>query len=124
VNKIHRAVIRFMRDHTTLLIEEHAVNLTEELLARQMFANYRHGHGLRLTEFGQQLMQRCFQNFIFENYEKETMQPSRLMFLDRHARMPYFCDPTKIVIYDPLFAVRLRLVAGHLATLMEIDTID
>jgi hypothetical protein len=106
-----------------LALDEQIATWNDAQMVRQMFANYRSDSGLRLTQLGDQLMRTCFQNFEFKNCE-ESMQPSHLMFLDRHAKMPYFCDPTKIVIYDPLFATRLRLVGGRIATLMEIDTTD
>jgi hypothetical protein len=46
-----------------------------------------------------------------------------VLFLDRHAKMPYFCDRQKLVVYDKRFAVYLRLVGGDLAALMTIDIV-
>lgn len=125
MNRIHSVIITHIRSCADeLSLAEQISSWDDQQLLRQMFANYRNQSGLRLTQFGQQLMQMCFKCYEFEHLTHEIMQPSHLMFLDRHARMPYFCNPTRIIIYDPLFAVRLRLVNGCVATLMEIDTVD
>ena len=92
-------------------------------MLRQMFSNYRDGRGLRLTRFGQQLMGSNFRFYQFD-LSDTTLQPTHLLFLDARAKMPYFCDENEIIVYDPAFAVRLRLVNGQIATLMEVDTID
>lgn len=119
--------------HLAILAQVRAASLTLEMtlmiaqwddaqLARRLFFNYRDGKGLRLTRFGHQVLQHCFACFDFELGSGESLHPQQMLFLDRRARLPYYCDAERLAVYDPLFAVQLRLVDGRVATLIEIDT--
>lgn len=121
---IHAAIISHLRTHlTNSALADQIVTWSDDLMLRRIFLNYRGERGLRLTQFGQQLMQCCFQCFEFKN-SKGEVPSSHLLFLDSHAKMPYFYNDKLLVIYDPRFAVFLRLVNGELATLVEINLVD
>jgi hypothetical protein len=122
MNQVHTAIIAHIRSRVIDTLATQLGGWSDEQMLRQMFSNYRDGRGLRLTRFGQQLMGSYFQFYKFDL--DAALQPAQLMFLDARGKMPYFCNESEIDIYDPAFAVRLRLVNGQVATLMEIDTID
>ncbi len=118
----HAVIIAYIRSHAKADFAEQLNAWSDEQMLRQMFSNYRDGHGLRLTKIGQHLMTANFQSYRF--LLDESLTPPQLLFLDARAKMPYYCNDNEIVIFDPKFAVRLRLVDGNIGTLMEIDTPD
>jgi hypothetical protein len=122
MNSVHATIIAYIRSRALDSLAIQLAGWTDQQMLRQMFSNYREGRGLRLTRFGQQLMGSYFKFYKFDL--ENTLLPAQLLFLDARAKMPYFCDESEIDIYDLAFAVRLRLVNGQVATLMEIDTID
>jgi hypothetical protein len=123
--QIHAAVIGHLRTQlASTAFSDKLATWDDELMLHRLFSNYRGERGLRLTQFGHQIMQHCFQSYEFENTNNEKLRPIHLLFLDRHAKMPYFCDRQKLVVYDKQFAVYLRLVGGDLAALTAIDIID
>jgi len=69
-------------------------------------------------------MRQYFKGYELTVPEDEKLQPLHLIFLDRRAKMPYYCDENEIVVYDPVLAVKLRLVDGRLSILMEIEMED
>jgi hypothetical protein len=119
---IHTAVIHALR--LRLATSPFAPQLAawdDTQFVRRIFRNYRDGRGLRLSQFGQQLMQSCFKSYNFETGENEHQHAAYLLFLDNRAKLPYFWEPKKLVVYDEKFAAWLRLV-GDMPTLVEIDT--
>ena len=96
--------------------------LSDEQIIRRMFLNYRAEHGLRLTNFGLQVMQSHFKGYDIKVPDDEEVKPVHLIFLDSKAKMPYYCGEGKIVVYDHILGVKLRLVDGRLSILMEIET--
>lgn len=125
MNPIHIAIVAHFRAH---IVAPTFVELLEKWndieLVRRMFSNFRDGMGLRLTLFGQQILSHCFECYEFANITENTARPAQLLFLDAHCKMPYYYDSKKFIVYDMLFAVRLRLVSGSLPILMEIDTYE
>lgn len=89
-----------------------------------MFSNYRGGRGLRLTQFGLQVMRCYFQGYEIKVPDDEDMQPVHLIFLDGKAKMPYYCGKGEIVVYDYVLGTKLRLVDGRLSILMQIEMED
>lgn len=122
---VHAAIIADLR--TRLAASPFAVRIAawnDAQLLHRTFFNYRGMRGLRLTQFGQQLMRSCFQCYEFVNKSGGAIPAAHLLFLDSHAKMPYFWDRDKLIVYDKKFAVYLRLVGGDIATLVEIDLVD
>lgn len=126
MNKIHKTIVSHIRE--TVKNDDNElmafVALTDEQITRRMFSNYRGGLGLRLTKFGLQIMRQYFKGYELTVPEDEKLQPLHLIFLDKRAKMPYYCDESEIVVYDPVMAVKLRLVDGRLSILMEIEMED
>lgn len=91
------------------------------LLADEQIAGLMFSHGLRLTEFGVEIMQRHFQSCRIDIPERELERPVHLMFLDVAAKMPYFVGDDFLIVYDHLLAFRLRLVDGSLSILVQIE---
>jgi hypothetical protein len=121
---IHDAILAHVRARlATSSFAKKIAAWSDEQMLRRTFSNYRGAQGLRLTHFGQQIMQYCFQCYEFENTTGEVL-PAHLLFLECQAKMPYFWDRKKLVIYDKKFAVYLRLVGGDFATLIEINITD
>lgn len=123
MNQIHHAIISYIRENNKSSSEEilSFMALSDEQIAHRMFLNYRGSRGLRLTSFGLQIMQNHFKGYEISIPEDEKIQPLHLIFLDGKARMPYYCGDGKIVVYDYMLGVKLRLVDGRLSILMEID---
>lgn len=98
--------------------------MSDEQIVRCMFTNYRGERGLRLTNFGLQIMRGYFRGYETTIPEDETISPMHLVFLDDRATMPYYLDTEKriIVVYDRMLGVKLRLVDGRLSILLEIET--
>lgn len=125
MNKIYKTIISHIRE--SIRDDEEFVAfmaLTDEQIIRRMFSNYRGERGLRLTQFGVQIMRQFFKGYEIKVPEDEKMQPLHLIFLDRRAKMPYYCGDKEIVIYDPVLAVKLRLLDGRISLLLEIETLD
>lgn len=125
MNKIHKTIIAHIRE-SIKDIEEFIpfMALTDEQIIRRMFSNYRGARGLRLTQFGVETMRQFFKGYEIKVPEDEKLQPLHLIFLDRSAKMPYYCGDKEIVIYDPVLAVKLRLLDGRISLLMEIEMED
>lgn len=95
------------------------IGCSEEQLIRKTFIAYRNGRGLRLSKLGQDLMQACFESYEFEMEPKDSEYLPFILFLDKQARMPYYWQGRKLIVYDTNFAIWLRLAGGSLATLMQ-----
>ncbi len=63
MNKIHTAIIDYIKENKENPLSEMFVSLTDEQLIRSMFSNYRGGRGLRLTNFGLQVMNTYFKGY-------------------------------------------------------------
>jgi hypothetical protein len=94
---------------------------SDEELVRRMLVNYRDENGLRLTQFGHQIMQTCFQCFEFDTAKQ--LQAAHVLFLSKRCTLPYYHAGGKLCVYDGRFASLLRL-AGDLDTMIEVDTVD
>ncbi len=97
---------------------------TDEQIVRMMFSNFRgrdsQSRGLRLTNFGMQVMITYFQAYEIERDGKPSAM--ELVYLDNKARLPYHVDPEgKMVMFDPELGIKLKLADGDITTLMEMD---
>lgn len=124
MHPVHQAIIRHIREASATensKLVAHFTSLTDEQIIRRMFSNYRGGRGLRLTQFGLQIMRYYFRGYEISVPNDELLQPLHLIFLDGSARMPYYCGDGTIVVYDEILGMKLRLVDGRLSTLMDIE---
>jgi hypothetical protein len=119
MNRIHEAIIAYIREQSP----DDAVftSLNDDLMIGQMFYNYRGGRGLRLSNFGSRVMPRYFKSYTIKVPNGEGTHPLHLIFLDGHARLPYYCGVDEIVVYDHVLGVKLCLVDGRLSILMEME---
>ncbi len=120
---VQQAIIDYLRrSPNEPMLVQHFGALTDEQINQLMFVNA----GMRLTQFGYQIMQRHFQNHRQMVPDGELRLPTHLMFLDSTAKMPYYIDEDPatqegyIVIYDHALAMRLRLIDGRLSILVQI----
>jgi hypothetical protein len=118
MNPIYRAILAHIRETSQ---DPKLLALTDEELIRYLFCNHRGQHGLRLTAFGLQVLQGLFTAYDIKMPADEVVLPKHLICLDRTARLPYYFDKQHIVVFDSEFGIKLRLVNGRLATLMEIE---
>jgi hypothetical protein len=118
MNPVHRVILAHMRATSS---EAKLTAFTDQQLIHRMFSNHRGQRGMRLTQFGLQVMQCYFTAYDVKVPEDEIIAPKHLICLDERAIMPYYMDKTHIVVFDPAFGVKLRLVDGRLSTLMEIE---
>ena len=123
MNRLHAAIVAHIR---SMSLEDALfagfATLTDEQMIRQMFSNYRAGRGLRLSFFGHEVMRRHFRGYEIKVPSDETINAANLLFLDSHAKMPYFLTKDQFVVFDHLLAVKLRLVDGRLTLLTEIES--
>lgn len=99
-------------------------DLTDEQMLRIMFVNYRRGdggRGLRLTNFGLQIMRRWYRGFEVQMPQGCTLKSSHLLYLDSRATMPYHCSAGGFVIFERDLGIMLTLADGRVEVLMEIE---
>ena len=109
-----RGVVAYLRKAADPKLEQFGL-LSDHQIVQLMFS-----HGLRLTEFGVEIMQRHFQSCRIAIAEQELERPAHLMFLDTMAKLPYFVGDDFLITYDHIMALRLRLVEGYLSILVQI----
>jgi hypothetical protein len=117
---IHGAIVDFLREtHDPKLTP--LIALPDVQIVHRMFFNYRGRRGVRLTNFGLQILRTYFQHYEVKVPKDEVIKPIHLVFLDDHATLPYYCDDGHIVVFDHELGVKLRLVDGRLSTLVNIE---
>lgn len=99
--------------------------LDDDAFCRLLFSNYRanstYTYGNRLTDFGLDLMQKCFQSYTIK-LPKEKWSMQDLLYLDRHSPLPYFLTKTKIILFDKMLALMLKMRDGDLAAMRDAET--
>ena len=121
MNAIHRAILEFIREVSDPKLAALAA-LTDEQIVQRMFFNHRGFRGVRLTQFGLQIMQGYFEAYAVKVPKDEVVKPAHLIFLDDHAVLPYYCGDGRIVVFDAELGVKLRLVDGRLSVLVSIES--
>jgi hypothetical protein len=128
MTSIHAAVIDLLRralEGSTGSHAEDFQNLTEAQIIRLMFANFRGkgdlARGLRLTRYGLNMMKANFQSYVIKRPEGKILHPREIVYLDRKATFPYYCDNSCIVMFDTDLGFRIKLVDGDIALLMEAE---
>jgi len=112
---VHGAIIAYLRETGESKLSGHIAALTDQQITERMFS-----HGLRLTQFGQQIMQHHFQSCKISVPDNELRHPTHLILLDTIAKLPYYCGDDHLVVYDHQLGFRLRLIEGRLSILKQI----
>lgn len=112
ISTVQRAII----SHVQALNYEFWASFTEDHVVHLIFL-----HGLRLTQYGLQILQCHFQSCRIDVPDNELHRPSHLVFLDTVAKMPYYCGDVYLVVFDHLLGFKLRLVEGRISTLKQIE---
>lgn len=120
MSSVHAAIIEFLREADDPKLRP-LLALPDVQIIHRMFSNHRGQRGVRLTNFGLQIMESYFQSYSISVPKDEVIKPSHLMFLDQRATLPYYCDQGKIVVFDGELGVKLKLVDGRLSTLVSIE---
>src|SRR4051812_11437193 len=94
MNRVHAKIVALIR-HATISDESSVLtNKTDEEIVRMIFGNFRGqdhaARGLRLTNFGVQIMRTCFQAYDISRPEGRKLASLELLYLDRKAKLPYF----------------------------------
>lgn len=134
MNTVHVALISYIRDAIDKEIVNPLTKLlsgkTDDQIIRMMFANFRgragSARGLRLTNFGVQLMQSYFRAYdISPPPEPHALGSAELLYLDRKAKLPYHvADTGQMIVFDPELGIKLKLADGDVRTLIEMDGDD
>ena len=129
MNKVHVAIISYLRDATKS--DGHKLSgflseLDDEQIVRMMFSNYRgkgtNARGLRLTNSGMQMMIRYFRYFEIKLHKDRKIQTGELLYLDRRATLPYFYSNEKMVLFETELGMKLKLYDGDIAALISIES--
>lgn len=129
MNKVHEAIIRHIRAAT--LAERHKLSaylapLADEDVVRLMFSNYRgkgtNARGLRLTNSGLQMMLGYFTHYEVNLPQGRKIQTGELLYLDRRAKLPYFCSDQKLVVFEGELGMKLKLYDGDISALISIES--
>lgn len=121
MNVIHKAIIDHMREVDYPKLAP-LLALPDVQIMHRMFFNHRGERGMRLTTFGLHIMRGLFQAYEINVPKDEVQKPAHLLYLDQHASLPYYCDDMKVVVFDHVIGIKLRLVDGRLSTLVDIET--
>ena len=132
MNKIHTTLITYLREETSadesklaLKLKSMLINMSEEAIIRLMFFNYRGRDdatdGLRLTNFGRQIMKYFFKGYEVTMPVDELLLPSHIIYIDHNATMPYYIDVDGFLIYDHHLGIKLKLADGRVSTLIEME---
>ena len=99
-----------------------ATDRTDHDLLHLIFSNARGDDiGLRLTDTGRFLVNRCFQSWTIEHNKGFAIKPSHLLFFDRECTMPWYLDRRCLVLFEKQLAMRAKLVGNidHLITAFQ-----
>ena len=126
MNKVPAAVLEYLRTALNAAGGKQAQfieNLDDHKLLRMMFANYRgeQARGMRLTNFGLQLMKSQFQYYEVRLPEVAS-RTSEVLWLDRRATMPYHLQGERLILFESELGMKLKLADGDIRTLMEIES--
>jgi len=130
MNPVHVSLVNYIRG--TSPPEGSAIykiidGKTDDQIVRLMFQNYRGkdkaARGLRLTNFGVQVMQTYFQAYEITAPEGRIPGAHELVYLDRTAKLPYHIGTNgNMMMFDPELGIKLKLADGDIRTLIEMDS--
>ena len=128
MNRVHAAVIKYIRDAVATTggkTAAHFLSLSDEEIVRMMFSNYRgrekNARGLRLTHIGLMLMKEYFKAYEIALPADHKIGNRELLYLDKRATLPYYLSSDKLVLFESELGIKLKLADGDLSILMEIE---
>lgn len=113
MNSVQYALFRYLR--RSPILADHLAPLSDHQITHLMFS----GRGLRLTQFGVQIMQQHFISCRIDVPDEELSLPAHLLHLEAAARMPYYVGADHLIVYDPVQAMRLKIVEGRISILCQ-----
>lgn len=132
----HRAILDILRKRTTEDANPLGVPLaamSDDEAMRHLFRNYRGGggapRGLHLTEEGLQLMKCYFRpyeirtppNHCYQTGNGRFPKVRHLVYLDKNAQLPYFCNAECVILFELGLGTKLKLADGDIQTLIEME---
>ncbi len=126
MNRIHAKLISLLRESTSKDASGVLEGKNDEQIVRMIFGNFRgrdqSARGMRLTNFGLQIMKTYFQAYDIKRPEGRKIASLELLYLDRKAKLPYFVkEDGDIIMFDPELGIKLKLADGDIGTLIEMD---
>lgn len=128
MNKVHVAILKHIREENAKesgKIASTLSSLSDEQVVRMMFSNYRgrdrQARGLRLTNFGLEVMKCYFKFWEIQQPQGHTVVTQELLYLDRRATLPYYFNNEKVVVFEAELGIKLKLADGQISTLIEIE---
>lgn len=101
-------------------VHELEADITDRMLLRSIFDNYRSGAGLRLSKFGYEI---CEENKLYEftkiPLQRELKNSIIFTALDRICTSPYFVDGYYIYLSDGMVVTELTLCGDDFKMLFE-----
>lgn len=128
MNGTHRALITYVRDAAAAqsnALATKIAGLPDDQFVRMMFSNYRgreESRGLRLTNFGLQVMARFFRSYEIAMPEGHQLRSPEILYLDGRAKLPYYVTDAKLVVFEGELGMKLKLADGDINTLIEIES--
>ncbi|RYF15754.1 MAG: hypothetical protein EOO77_13070 [Oxalobacteraceae bacterium] len=129
MNKVHAAIVRRIRESSKAVghkLSHYLEPLTDEQVVRLMFSNYRgkgtNARGLRLTNSGLQMMLGYFTHYEVNLPQGRHIQTGELLYLDRRAKLPYYCSDQKLVVFETELGMKLKLYNGDIGALITIES--
>lgn len=124
MNAVHAAILAQLRESMADRpgkIARDFVEMSDEQAMKVMFANLRgrgeRARGLRLTNYGLDIMGECFRCVEVKFSEDRRHTLADLLYLEREARLPYFCSPQRLVFFETILGMKMRLYDGNIARL-------
>lgn len=131
MNPVHTAIVRRVRETITLEGKKKKLSsalapLSDEQVARMMFSNFRgkgdETLGMRLTSGGLKMMLDCFQHVIVLLPKGRKIQTGELLYLDRRAKLPYFCSDEKLIVFETELGMKIKLYGGDINAIIAVES--
>jgi hypothetical protein len=131
MNPVHTAIVRRVRETITLEGKKKKLSsalalLTDEQVARMMFSNFRgkgnETRGMRLTSGGLKMMLSCFQHVEVILPKARKLQAGELVYLDRRAKLPYYCTDEKLVVFETELGMKIKLYGGDINAIIAVES--
>lgn len=124
MNKVHAAIIASLRersrDHSGAVHEQLSA-MNDEQIARKVFRNYRSDRGLRLTNFGLQMMKTCYRSYDVDLIGEKRTSPE-LLYLDRNATLPYYLQGDHLILFESDLGIKIKMADGSIGRLIAIES--
>lgn len=109
MNPIHQIVLDRIRNTTDYSKSD---TLSDEQLLRKLFLNYRGHTGIRLSAYGLDVLSKLYTGTSVSIAKKATVK--HLLSLEAKSRFPYFLSDKKIISFDNMLSIKLKLFDGDL----------